>query len=74
MEVYGEEAMNGQHVFLHNSARLHIAHQSQEILQKFKWEVWSTDSTTAHIWHPMTISLFYQIEGTLIWNNVLFMQ
>ncbi|GBM97234.1 hypothetical protein AVEN_180111-1 [Araneus ventricosus] len=28
-------------IFLHNNARPHIARKTQELLQNFRWEIWS---------------------------------
>ncbi|GBM39441.1 hypothetical protein AVEN_126321-1 [Araneus ventricosus] len=42
----------------------HTARKTQELLRKFKWEVWS-HSPTAQIWHQIWVPSTYLEQGSL---------
>ncbi|GBN49498.1 hypothetical protein AVEN_59859-1 [Araneus ventricosus] len=49
-------------MLLHDNT--HTAHKIQELLQKFKWEVWSHPHI-AQIWQPIWVPNTYLEQGSL---------
>ncbi|GBM33226.1 hypothetical protein AVEN_28219-1 [Araneus ventricosus] len=55
-------------ILLHDNEKPHIARKTQELLQKFKWEVWSHPPYSPDL-ASSDYFLFFEIERTLIWKR-----
>ncbi|GBM84889.1 hypothetical protein AVEN_130542-1 [Araneus ventricosus] len=50
-------------ILLHGNT--HTARKTQELLQKFKCEIWSHPPHTPHIWHPIWVPNTYLEKSSL---------